>query len=50
MSKQLKFKGEESREIPQFGIYKPGDVVEYSESLKQTGLFSVVKSKKEGEA
>jgi hypothetical protein len=50
MSKQLKYKGEEPREFPQFGLYKPGDVVEYSEALKRTGLFSVIKSKKEGEA
>jgi hypothetical protein len=48
--KKLKFKGEEPREFPQFGLYKPGDVVEYSETLKQTGLFTVVKSKKEGES
>ncbi len=48
MTKKMKYIGEEEREVPQYGVYKPGDVVEYDESLHNTGLFRVIK-KKEGD-
>jgi hypothetical protein len=46
-SKKMKYIGQEEREIAQFGVFKPGDVVEYDESLHDTGLFRVVRSSKE---
>jgi hypothetical protein len=41
LSKTMKYSGEEEREIPRYGVFKPGDVVEYNESLHGTGLFRV---------
>lgn len=37
---KLVYIGEDEREIPQFGVYKPGDVVDFNETLLSTGLFS----------
>lgn len=47
--KKMKYIGEEEREVPQYGVYKPGDVVDYEESLHDTGLFRVIKNRKEGD-
>jgi hypothetical protein len=49
MPKKMKYIGEEEREVPQYGVFKPGDVVDFDENLHKTGLFSVVNSKKEGD-
>lgn len=51
MSQKMKFIGEEERIVPQHGIFRPGDVVDYDESLHLTGLFLVekVEKKKEGD-
>jgi hypothetical protein len=46
-SKKMKYIGQEEREIVQYGVYKPGDVVEYNEVLLQTGLFRIVRSTKD---
>lgn len=43
----MKYTGKEEREIAKFGVYKPGDVVNFNESLLQTGLFTVEKKKNE---
>jgi hypothetical protein len=48
MSKKMKYMAEDEREIAQFGVFKPGDVVDYDEKLHKTGLFNVIK-KKEGD-
>jgi hypothetical protein len=47
----MKYIGDEERIVPQYGVFKPGDVVDYDESLHSTGLFSVNKQpqKKDGE-
>jgi hypothetical protein len=46
----MKYIGEEERIVPQHGLFKPGDVVDFNESLHLTGLFSVITSKeKDGE-
>lgn len=42
----MKYNGEEEREIPQHGVFKPGEVVDFNESLHDTGLFDVVKNRK----
>jgi hypothetical protein len=50
LAKKMTYIGEEEREIPQHGVFKPGDIVEYNETLYETGLFDVVeKKKKEGD-
>jgi hypothetical protein len=50
VAKKMKYIGEEEREIPQFGVFKPGDEVDFDESLHNTGLFDVIeKKKKEGD-
>jgi hypothetical protein len=49
MAKKMKYIGEEPREIPQYGVFKPGDEVEYNETLFNTGLFDVISKKKEGD-
>lgn len=36
---KLVYIGEIEKEIPQHGIYKPGDEVEFDETLLSTGLF-----------
>jgi hypothetical protein len=46
MPKRMKYIGEGPREIPQFGVFKPGDEVEYDKTLHDTGLFDVEKEKK----
>jgi hypothetical protein len=40
MKKKLVYKGENEKEIPRFGVFKPGDEVDFDESLLSTGLFS----------
>lgn len=35
----MKYIGEEERIVPQHGLFKPGDVVDYNQSLHSTGLF-----------
>jgi hypothetical protein len=47
MSK-LVYIGEVEKEIPQFGVYKPGDEVEFNETLLSTGLFSQKDDEKVG--
>lgn len=47
--KKLIYIGEEERIIPQHGIYKPGDEVDFNETLLSTGLFREKKSKLEKE-
>jgi hypothetical protein len=42
----MKYVGEEEREIPQHGVFKPGEVVDFNEPLHDTGLFDVVKTRK----
>jgi hypothetical protein len=42
----MKYISEEEREIPQYGVFKPGEVVDFNESLHDTGLFDVVKTRK----
>jgi hypothetical protein len=49
LSKKMIYTGDEPREIPGFGVYKPGDEVEYDEILHGTGLFKI-KSRKEGDS
>jgi hypothetical protein len=52
LSKKITYIGDEEREIPQHGLYKPGDVVDFDETLHATGLFDVIEKKskeKEGE-
>jgi hypothetical protein len=46
VAKKMRYIGEEEREIPQHGLFKPGDEVEYNETLHDTGLFDVLKDKK----
>lgn len=48
----MKYIGNEVREFPRFGVFKPGDEVDYNENLLKTGLFEEIKTKpsqKEGE-
>lgn len=50
--KKLIYTGEEERIFPQYGVFKPGDEVDFNESLLSTGLFcekSKLKDQKEGE-
>jgi hypothetical protein len=49
--KMMKYIGEEPRSVPQIGVFKPGDEVEFNETLHNTGLFDVMKEtkKKEGD-
>ncbi|WP_156107902.1 hypothetical protein [Bacillus sp. UNC322MFChir4.1] len=53
MTKKMKYIGEEERVIPQHGVYKPGDEVDFNETLYATGLFVEKKhrnvEKKDGE-
>lgn len=52
MTKKITYIGDEPREIPGYGVYKPGDELEYNETLHDTGLFRVIEKKsarKEGE-
>jgi hypothetical protein len=46
VAKKMKYIGEEEREIPQYGIFKPGDEVEYDKTIHDTGLFSIEKDNK----
>ncbi|MDF2791310.1 MAG: hypothetical protein K0S80_4412 [Neobacillus sp.] len=47
-NKKLVYIGKEERIIPQFGQFKPGDEVDFNESLLSTGLFKE-KNEKDGE-
>jgi hypothetical protein len=47
--KKLLYISEEERIIPQYGVYKPGDEVDYNETLLSTGLFIEKKEKKVGD-
>jgi hypothetical protein len=49
LTKKLVYIHEEEREIPGYGVYKTGDVVDYDETLIATGLFEVKEKKKEGD-
>lgn len=41
------YKGNEPREFPRFGVFKPGDdEIEFNETLFKTGFFEEIKSKK----
>lgn len=42
----MKYIGDEEREIPQYGVYKPGDEVEFNKTLLSTGLFREMKNSK----
>lgn len=35
----MKYIGEDEREFPNYGVFKPGDEVEFNETLFSTGLF-----------
>jgi hypothetical protein len=37
---KLIYIGKEEKEIVNFGVYKPGDEVDFDETLLSTGLFS----------
>lgn len=47
----MKYKANEERIVPKYGVFKPGDVVDYDKSLYDTGLFTADKKtqKKDGE-
>lgn len=45
----MKYIGEEERIFPQYGVFKPGDEVEYNETLLSTGLFLEIDKKVGGE-
>lgn len=45
----MKYTEKSEREIPRFGVFKPGDEVEYEETLFNTGLFELDKTKKKKE-
>jgi hypothetical protein len=47
--KKIMYIGEGERIIPQYGQFKPGDEVEFNETLLSTGLFSEINEKKAGE-
>lgn len=50
LAKRIKYIGNETREFPQFGVFKPDDETEYNEALLKTGMFEEIKSKsKEGD-
>lgn len=52
MARKMTYTGDEEREVPGFGVYKPGDEVDFNETLIATGLFVVIEpklKKKEGE-
>jgi hypothetical protein len=52
LAKKLVYNGNEERIIPQLGVFKPGDEVDFSKSLLSTGLFNEKRKKseaKEGE-
>lgn len=40
----MKFIGDEEKWIPGYGIFKPGDSVEYNENLFSTGYFEKIES------
>lgn len=42
----MKYIGEEEREFPQHGVFKPGEVVDFNKSLHSTGFFDEVKTRK----
>jgi hypothetical protein len=44
----LKYIGDIEKEIVGFGIFKPGDEVDYNETLYATGLFSKKENEKVG--
>lgn len=46
MSKKMKYIGNEERVVPQHGLFKPGDVVDFNESLHNTGLFRLERKEK----
>jgi hypothetical protein len=46
---KLVFIHEEPRIIPGIGLFKPGDKVEFSDELFNTGLFKKETKQKEGE-
>ncbi len=46
--KKLIFTGEYEKIIPNFGVYKPGDEVDFDKSLLETGLFRE-KTEKDGD-
>lgn len=39
--KRMTYTGDEEREVPGIGVFKPGDEVDFSETLQATGLFTV---------
>ncbi|MFC4768741.1 hypothetical protein [Effusibacillus consociatus] len=45
MTKKMTFIGDEEREIPGYGVFKPGDVVDFNKSLHESGLFDVIEKK-----
>jgi hypothetical protein len=49
MTKAMKYIGDEEREIPGYGVFKTGDVVELDDSLHSTGLFEVIEKKRNKE-
>jgi hypothetical protein len=52
MVPKMKYIGDEEREVPQHGVFKPGDEVAFNKELFSTGLFRekiIRKEKKEGD-
>lgn len=45
----MEYIGEDERVITQYGLFKPGDVVDYDKSLHSTGFFRVEDKKKDGD-
>jgi hypothetical protein len=43
----MEYVGDEPRVVPQFGLYQPGDVVNFDETLYNTGLFRVKENKQD---
>jgi hypothetical protein len=43
---KMKYVGEEERFFPNYGVFKPGDEVEFNETLLSTGFFVELKNKK----
>lgn len=48
--RKMIYVGDEEREVPGIGVYKPGDEVAFNETLMGTGLFRVKENKKQKEA
>ena len=41
----MKYVGSQEREFPRYGVFKPGEAVDYDENLLKTGFFDEIKTK-----